>query len=95
MFNVPVSTLSSNLPGWPGNVSTTADEPMSVLLSITHEDGLFAVRDFIGLRFGWGYLNDALVSWYEQVRDIIDIPDDELGEPLKSEVAAYRKALGL
>lgn len=47
-----------------------------------------------GLRYGWGKtLLGALEEWASQVEDILTIPADELGEPLKTEVARYRHAV--
>jgi hypothetical protein len=75
-------------------VTTTADLAPGLLLRISIEDGFYHVTDMIGTRYGFGCpVGDALAQWWEQVNDIISM-DEPLGDPLKSEVYRYRKALG-
>jgi hypothetical protein len=73
----------------------TCELGAGLLLRISIDEGNYMVTDLIGLRYGHApELVDALVAWAEQVDEIVG-HDGPLGDPLKSEVAAYRKALNL
>lgn len=78
----------------PYTVTMSGDPSGGLLLRVQRDEEFFEVSDVVGLRYGHGpTLGEALEMWNEQVRDILEIPDDKLGEPLKSEVARYRIAL--
>lgn len=73
--------------------TTTLDPPTSVLLSIRKDGDCYRVRDHVGLRYGHS-TNPlmALIEWWWQVQDLLDM-DEPTGEPLSSEIAAYKSAL--
>jgi hypothetical protein len=69
---------------------------LSALLRIHRDDQGqgFIAADVTGLRYGFGdSLREAVNAWVDQLDDILEMPESELGEPLRSEVAAYRRAL--
>jgi hypothetical protein len=74
--------------------TSTLDDPgPGLLLRVVIEDGHYHVVDFVGTRYGFApFLADALAGWMEQVEDILGM-SEPLGDPLKSEVRRYRKAL--
>lgn len=70
---------------------TRSDGP-GLLLRVTPDPGGYLVTDLTGLRHGDGEtLAEALRAWSEHVEAICGM--DNLGEPLLSEAAAYRRAL--
>jgi hypothetical protein len=76
-------------------MNTTLDAPTGVLLHVTREEGMYFVRDLIGLRYGYGATyREALVEWADQVEGLIeDSKTMEFGGRLLSEVNAYKDAL--
>lgn len=77
---------------WPSATTTTISSGRGILLRVQPDEGWYLVTDLTGLRHGEGEtLIEALRSWAEHVESILGLPN--LGEPLLSEVAAYRRAL--
>ncbi len=76
------------------SVSTADDPGPGLLLRVKIDGGNYGVGDFIGTRYGFApRLKEALQGWAEQVEDILGL-EGPLGDPIKGEVARYRKALG-
>ncbi len=76
------------------DVSSTLTSRGLLLRIHRDEQGRFVVSDVVGLRYGYGgTLREALDFWLAQLDDILEIPESDLGDPLRSEVRAYMKAL--
>ncbi len=74
--------------------TTSSLSARGLLLRIHRDDQGFIAADVTGLRYGFGdSLRAAVNAWVDQLDDILEMPESELGEPLRSEVAAYRRAL--
>lgn len=74
--------------------TTTVDPPTSLLLSIHKDGNYYHVRDHVGLRYGHSSNPPmALIGWWWQVQDLLDL-DEPTADPLASEIAAYKQALG-
>lgn len=77
--------------------STTTDASNGLLLRITRDEThAWLITDLVGLRYGYATdLRSAVEQWAEQVEEILGLATPELGDPLRTEVAAYRTALKL
>lgn len=78
-----------------GQISTTvAVWEHCLLIRVSIEDRQYLVKDSVGTRYGCApFLGDALADWMSQVDEILAMQSDPLCDPLKSEVAAYKRAL--
>ena len=89
-------TTSTNHRAWLNEITTTStlDKPEGILIYASADgDGVF-VRDHVGLRYGHAQtLVEAVAAWAEEVNFICTEPEGKLGEPLLSEVRAYKSAL--
>ena len=86
-------------PQWTVNpvfTTTYTSDANSLLLRIARDEGFYMVTDLIGTRYGHAQtVKDALAQWNDQVADLLGLDEDGLGDPILSEVRAYKEALGV
>lgn len=77
------------------STTTTTDTSVGLLIRLHQDvDGAYIASDVTGLRFGHGANPEvALAEWWRQVLDLLEMRDEEMGEPLLSEARAYRAAI--
>ena len=76
------------------NSSTTDPLPAGLLVRIEPHDGGYLVKDFTGLRYGFGKtLREAVEEWADEVQWFVAEPLEILGGSALHEAKAYRRAL--
>jgi hypothetical protein len=75
------------------NLTTTADPPNGVLLSLRKDGDGYIVTDMLGLRYGWAEnIGEALEMWADCVQVLLG-ERHTLGGHLLLEANRYREAL--